>query len=101
MIGAEGYSELEEKESTLFGIDMESSDSLHASIGHSTAEGSSEAYRRADRGPLAESEGEDKEPEMWKAQKIDTAFGITDDVVNLTNGKTYYYFKLPHKVVIR
>lgn len=34
----------------------------------------------------------------WRAERIETPFGITDDVVTLINGKTYHFFKLPHKV---
>ncbi|CAI7996422.1 DNA polymerase subunit gamma-1 (Fragment) [Geodia barretti] len=30
-------------------------------------------------------------------ENIETPFGTTDDVVHLRNGKTYYFFKLPHK----
>ncbi len=44
-------------------------------------------------------EGEEEgEEEEWRAQRIKTVFGETDDVVTLGCGQTYYFFKLPHKV---
>lgn len=97
-VGDGGHSELiEEDEGALFGIDLESRDTLQDSLDNSNAEGTSGVYRRANRLIQAEREREDKETQ-WMAEKINTAFGTTDDVVHLMNGKTYYYFKLPHKV---
>lgn len=43
-------------------------------------------------------DGGEGEEEIWEAQKLETQFGTTDDVVTLKNGKTFYFFKLPHKV---
>lgn len=31
-------------------------------------------------------------------EEEETAWGLTDDVVTLSNGEQYYYFKLPNKV---
>ena len=42
-----------------------------------------------------EEEGAEEE---WKAKNIGTVFGVTDDLVTLSDGKEYYFFKLPHKV---
>ncbi|CAI7996420.1 DNA polymerase subunit gamma-1 [Geodia barretti] len=44
----------------------------------------------------AEGEGEG-EGGTKRRENIETPFGTTDDVVHLRNGKTYYFFKLPHK----
>lgn len=100
VMGGGGHSEMvEEDECALFGIDLESRDALQESIDDFKAEGSTAVYRRASRPIQAESEREEKETKQWRAEKIDTAFGTTDDVVHLMNGKTYYYFKLPHKVI--
>jgi len=43
----------------------------------------------------------EKEPEGPKDieyKVVATKWGITDDTVELPNGKVYYFFKLPHKV---
>ena len=46
-----------------------------------------------------EDEGEGEgEGGTKRLENIETPFGTTDDVVHLRNGKTYYFFKLPHKV---
>ena len=45
-----------------------------------------------------EAEAEVEAPESQEFQMVATKWGITDDIVNLPNRKTYYYFKLPHKV---
>ena len=37
--------------------------------------------------------------EVWRAERVNTDFGVTDDVVTLRNRQTYFFFKLPHKVV--
>ena len=34
----------------------------------------------------------------WRAQRLATEWGTTDDVVTLGNGATHYFFKIPHKV---
>ena len=34
----------------------------------------------------------------WKAVQIQTEWGVTDDVITLGNGKSHYFFKIPHKV---
>ena len=52
-----------------------------------------EGEEEGEGGGVGEEGGETKGPE-----NIETPFGITDDVVNLRNGKTYHFFKLPHKV---
>ena len=39
-----------------------------------------------------------KVEEEWKARNMKTAFGVTDDMVTLGDGREYYFFKLPHKV---
>ena len=45
--------------------------------------------------------GDEKgEKEERKAERVDTPFGLTDDIVHLKNGKTYFFFKLPHKVLV-
>ncbi len=38
----------------------------------------------------------DKEP--WSPKMVETVWGITQDVVTLPNGNSYYFFKIPHKV---
>lgn len=45
-----------------------------------------------------EQEGEEGDGQ-WRPENIETSFGTTDDVVHLRNGETYYFFKLPHKVL--
>lgn len=92
----------------LFGIDIESgADTLQESSNQSNGtvraqclktEGSSGVSVIADeaeeeRGETAEAE------EEWRAKIVETSFGVTDDIVNLRNGKMYYFFKLQHKVV--
>ena len=49
---------------------------------------------------LAEKEAGIDEPLSveWRAERMETPFGITDDVVTLRSGKTYHFFRLPHKV---
>lgn len=99
-MGGGGCSELVEgDERALFGIDLESNDALQDSTDDSKTKAAGGVYRMADRPIQIESEREDQEMEKWRAEKIDTAFGTTDDVVNLMNEKTYYFFKLPHKVI--
>ena len=49
-------------------------------------------------GQRGEGEGEETE-EGWLAERVNTPLGLTDDIVNLANGKSYYFFKLPHKVI--
>ena len=34
----------------------------------------------------------------WKAVRLATEWGTTDDIVTLGNGVTCYFFKVPHKV---
>ena len=36
--------------------------------------------------------------EKGERKVVSTPWGLTDDVVTLPNKKTYYFFKLPHKV---
>ena len=68
---------------------------------HSVANGRDASESEERRGEVEgeREEGEGDGEEMWVAEKVHTPFGLTDDVVNLTNGKSYYFFKLPHKVV--
>ena len=46
-----------------------------------------------------EGEGGDGGDGQWRPENIETLFGTTDDIVHLRNGKKYYFFKLPHKVL--
>ena len=36
--------------------------------------------------------------EAWRAERVTTEWGTSDDVVTIGNGRSYYYFKIPHKV---
>ena len=45
--------------------------------------------------------GEGERGEGWRAENVETPFGVTDDTVSLRNGNTYYFFKLPHKVIVQ
>ena len=41
-----------------------------------------------------------EEGERWVPQRVQTDFGVTDDIITLNNGQNYYFFKLPHKVAV-
>lgn len=36
----------------------------------------------------------------WRAEHVATEWGTSDDVVTIGNGRSYYYFKIPHKVCV-
>ena len=46
-------------------------------------------------------EGKEEEEEgEWVPQHVYTEFGRTDDIITLGNGEEYYFFKIPHKVIL-
>ena len=96
----------DEEEGALVGIDIESgADALKEIFDQNSATvcvRGSDISRRvqgsmADRQVEGRVEGAVREGE-WRPERVETQFGRTDDIVNLINGKTYYFFKLPHKV---
>ena len=95
-----------EEEGALVGIDIESgADALKEIFDQDSATvcvRGSDINRRgsmADRQVEGRMEGAVREEEgEWRPERVETQFGRTDDIVNLINGKTYYFFKLPHKV---
>ena len=96
----------DEEEGALFGIDIDAgTEKLQENFSqlrgtdYATIMTAADADAQWMKG--GEGGGKDEEKKTkgaWKAENIVTAFGMTDDIVNLKNGQKYYFFKLPHKV---
>ena len=93
----------EEAEGALIGINSEEC-ALNGEAswgGHTGREVGVGGSREGGGGEQGGGEGcpeDDFVPVEWNAEKVETPFGVTDDIVSLRNGRTYYFFKLPHKV---
>ena len=105
-VTAENCDEDSGSECALFGIDVEAVEGpLRESVDSAVCGGHWMCGEERDGGSgggVGEREGEGWEGEdvSRKAERVDTPFGVTDDVVKLNNGKSYYFFKLPHKVIL-
>ena len=94
----------DEEEGALFGIDIDAgTEKLQENFNQLRGTDYATIMATADAqwmkgGERGGKDEENKTKGAWKAENIVTAFGMTDDIVNLKNGQKYYFFKLPHKV---
>ena len=86
----------EEGSGALIGVDMEAQTLRGQGCSPKVCRGE-ELEMKTSGGQLVEARGVQGEGNEWTSETIRTPFGMTDDVVNLHNGKMYYFFKLPHK----